>query len=62
MKTTEEHAAHSKIVEKYSHKHRHLYVVAKHVHIKAGFHMIVTIAEKKFSDRCNHMETTLQRS
>ena len=33
-----------------------------------GFHMIATIAaittiaEKKFSDRCDHMETTLQRS
>jgi len=32
---------------------------------KAGFQMIATIAaiaEKKFSDRCDHMETNLQRS
>ena len=33
--------------------------------VKAGFHMIAmiaAIAKKKFSDRCDHRETTLQRS
>ena len=28
--------------------------------LKAGFNMIATITEKKFSDRGNHMETSLQ--
>ena len=31
-------------------------------HMIATITAITTIAEKKFSDRCNHMETTPQRS
>ena len=30
--------------------------------LKPGFHVIATIAEKKFSERSDHMETTLQQS